>query len=262
MLRQSVFIGIDFSLKSPAICIFYNGKYIWLSHCSKIEKPKKETQIQLEVAGLNNVNMKFQDELLTGTDYSTVDASNMANYRNHSNKMINMILNTLNKIPTAYDIYIGFEGYSFNSFSNSNNIIDIVAATTTFKNKLMDKLVDTLKHDIIIDIIAPVTLKQFAGYSKFDKVDLFDVFTGDYSYIKEKWVKEITNDNDKRIVKGKPSVFKLDYNDKDLSGQFHDYCLNLNINRSVKKIKIPKPIDDMIDAYFTCCWLKSKYSKS
>jgi hypothetical protein len=260
MNTNQVYIGIDFSPKSPAICIHYNGKYKWLSYCSKIEKPKKESNIQLEVSNLTDVNMKFQDDLLTGTDYSSNDIASIYNYRNNANKIVNMIINELNKIKFKYELYIGFEGYSFNSFSNSNNIIDIVAATTTLKNKIIDKLTDGLKLKINIDIIAPVTLKQFAGYSKFDKVDLFDIFISDYSYIKEKWSKEINNDNEKRVLKNKPSVFKLNYDDKDLKGEFHTYCLNLELNRSVKNIKVPKPIDDMIDSYFVCCWLKSRYS--
>jgi hypothetical protein len=260
MNKNQVYIGIDFSPKSPAICVYNDTKYKWLSYCTKIEKPKKESLIQLEVSDLNDVNMKFQDELLIGTDYSSNDIASINNYRNNANKIVNMIINELNKIKNKTEIFIGFEGYSFNSFSNSNNIIDIVAATTTLKNKIIDKLKDSLELNINIDIIAPITLKQFAGYSKFDKVDLFDIFTSNYDYIKEKWSKEIKADYEKKVLKGKTSVFKLDYNDNSVNGEFHSYCLNLDLNRSVKKIKVPKPIDDMIDAYFVCCWLKSKYS--
>lgn len=259
--NKEVFIGIDFSLKSPAICIYHNNHYQWLSHCSKIDRPKKDSKIQLEISELPDVHMEFQDELLTGNDYSSNDSANITNYRNHADEMLKLILNKLNNIKGKPKLIIGFEGYSFNSFSSSNNIIDIVAATTTFKNKILDKLKVELKYNLEVEIIAPATLKKFAGYSKFDKVDLFDIFNHDYTYILDKWTNEIQKDKEKRINKGKESVFNLNYIDKDLSGPFYSYCLNLELNRNLKKIKVPKPIDDMIDAYFVCNWLRSKTSK-
>ena len=144
-----------------------------------------------------------------------------------------------------------------NSFSNSNNIIDIVSATTTFKIALINFFENC---EFTLDIIAPIKLKQMAGYSKWDKVDLFDVFTGEYSHIREKWEDAIQKDYDKKVAKGKPSVFNWDFQDNELSGEFYDFCMNYEINRDIKKPKVPKPVDDMIDAYFVCCWLRSKFS--
>jgi len=255
---KHIFIGIDFSLKSPAICIYKDGTYKWLSHCSKVEKPKKDIVIQEDVASLSDVSMRYQDELLTGTDYSTKDAANMANYRLHASELMVLIIDELkDENWKECEFHFGFEGYSFNSFSQSNNIIDIVAATTSFKNLLMDTL---SKGNYTVDIMAPISIQQYAGYSKLDKVDMFDVFTGQQDFVKEKWAEAIAKDFEKKVAKNKPSVFKWDYLDEDSNGAFHDYCCSYEINRDVKKPKVPKPIDDMIDAYFICCLLREKFS--
>jgi len=255
---KKVFIGIDFSLKSPAICIFKDGCYKWLSQCSKVEKPKKDIITQDEVKDLSDVFIIYQDELLTGTDYSTRDSADIINYRRHASVLMTLLLGEItDKELKTCEFHFGFEGYSFNSFSNSNNIIDIVAATTTFKNKIHDVFADT---KYTVDIMAPISIKQFAGYSKFDKVDMFDIFTGQQDYVKEKWADVISKDYEKKVAKGKPSVFKWDYNDVGLNGPFYEYCCSYEINRSVKKPKVPKPIDDMIDAYFVCCLLKANFS--
>ena len=82
---NTIYIGIDFSLKSPAICIYKDGQYKWLSHCSKVQKPKKDTKTQEDIAALNDVDIIFQDELLTGTDYTTTHWANIQNYRTHAN---------------------------------------------------------------------------------------------------------------------------------------------------------------------------------
>jgi len=261
---NKIFIGIDFSLKSPAICILRNGQYKWLSHCSKVDKPKSEVKIQEDVALLNDVTMNYQAKFVTGNNYSTSDYANFTNYREHAQQLANLIGEELKDISMEESsIHIGFEGFSFNSFSNSNNIIDIVAATTTFKNLLRDVIDSHIKTSakFTIDIVAPIVLKQYAGYSKFDKVDMFDIFTGQYEFIKLKWADAISKDFEKKASKGKPSVFNLNYHDSKLKGSFYNYCCLHEINRSVKKPRVPKPIDDMIDAYFCCCWLAQNYSK-
>jgi len=254
---KQIFIGIDFSLKSPAICIYKNGHYKWLSHCSKVESPKKEVIIQEDVALLSDVNMLYQDDLLLGTDYSSNDRANMSNYRNHASELMSILISEISyKEMNECSFHFGFEGYSFNSFSQSNNIIDIVAATTTFKNTIYDIFHDT---EFSVDIMAPISIKQYAGYSKLDKVDMFDIFTCQQHFVKEKWAEAIEKDFEKKGAKGKPSVFKWDYLDEGVNGDFHTYCSSHEINRYVKKPKVPKPIDDMIDAYFICCLLREKF---
>lgn len=252
---NNIYIGIDFSLKSPAICIYRDGTYKWLSNCSKVEKPKKETKIQEEVASLSDVNLIYQSELIEGTDYSSSDFADMQNYRNHADTILSLIIEEFKDINyDDYQFIIGFEGYSFNSFTRSDNIINIVAATSIMKDRLMSH--QAWKERYSINVIAPINIKQLAGYAKFDKVDMFDVFTGNYNDIKEKWSVAIENDHDKRVAKGKKSVFTWNWADADLKGPFYEYCQQHHIERNVKKPKVPKPIDDMIDAYFVCCYLR------
>lgn len=255
---QQIFIGIDFSLKSPAICILQNNEYTWLSHCSKIEKPKKNVKYQEDIESLKNVKMTYHSGLLSGNDYSSNDFTDILNYRTHADTLIKMIKRKLPKIKSSCIIHIAYEGYSFNSFSRSDNIIDIVAATSIFKDKLITFL-ELNEYEYTIDIAAPIILKKFAGYSKFDKVDMFQIFTGQIELVKEHWNEAIQKDYDKKVLKGKPSVFKFDYHDDllNVNNPFYKYCMELELDYTLKKVNIPKPIDDMIDSYFACNWIKS-----
>ena len=260
-IMKKIYIGIDYSLKSPGVCIFHNGNYKWISHCSKVTKPKKDIKTQEDVRQLSDVDMSFHGELLSGTDYTSSDFADMMNYRQHAKSLFDMIISHLPEDHLSnYQFHIGYEGYSFNSFSRSNNIMNIAAATTTFKNLIMDHFWSPGLNHNTIDIVSPKKIKSFVGYGKFDKVDFFDIFCGEYNHIEEKWSDAIEKDHERKVRKGKPSVFNFDWKDEDLSGDFHTFCLDYEINRSVKKPKVPKPIDDMVDGYFVCCLLKDKFS--
>lgn len=255
-ITDKIYIGIDFSLKSPAVCIFKNNTYTWLSVCDRVTKPKRDIIIQDEVRQLNDIIMSYNNDMVEGNCYTSKHNALFSNSLNISNKLLDLIFNEFKDIDlTKVEFNIGFEGYSFNSFSSSNNIIDIVTATTIFKDKLLDRL-DGYKYSI--EIIAPISIKKYAGYSKFTKVDMFDIFTNRENLVKSRWSDAIKKDYEKKILKNKDSVFKWNYSDNNLKGSFYEYCINLELKRTVKSVKVPKPIDDMIDAYFVCCYLKDK----
>jgi hypothetical protein len=113
-----------------------------------------------------------------------------------------------------------FEGVSYGSNGGTNNLIDMAAAAAIFKYKILEEFGD-MCHNIVT--VAPSTIKKHAGKGNMGKRDLWDVFVEN----------------------------RLD--DKKLGNlEFFDYVKTLEINKSV-----PKPLDDLVDAYFLVMYLSS-----
>lgn len=244
---KHIYIGIDYSLKSPAVCIYKDGKYKWLSYPKALEK-KPELKRQEEVSTLKDVELIFQNNQQTEDTYSRNEFAKITHYREQAHAIINMIDKEISN-SSKTTIHIGFEGYSFGSASN--NLIDIVGATTTIKALIIEL---NKWKDFTLDVYSPKAIKKLAGYGSYDKTDLFDVFINEYRFIREKYKTQIEKD--------KKGNFRLSYVDENLSGEFHRHCSNLEINRNVKKVKIPKPIDDLIDAYFISKCLRESYPEA
>jgi hypothetical protein len=244
-----IIIGIDYSLKSPAVCIFKDNKYNWISYPTASDK-KPELKRQEEVGILKDINLLFQPNIQSESTYTKNEFAKISHYRAQAHAILNMIKgNFTTKELKESTFHIGFEGYSFGS--PSNNLIDIIGATTALKTLLIET---QLFNTFTLDVFSPKAIKKLAGYGSYDKADLFDVFIGEYRFISEKYKEQIAKD--------KKGNFHLDYCDNILSGDFHKHCQNLTINRAVKKVKIPKPIDDLIDAYFIARCLAGSYLKA
>ena len=201
-------MGVDYSINSPAICIFRDNRYFWLSQ-PKPEKSKKALGIQMQVAALDEITLVFQPIITDTESYSKNDILKLSKYNFVAENLVEQLAFALgpdeNKI-----IDVGFEGYSFGS--NSNNLIDIVTATTCFKTKFLS----TISNNKDMRVFAPSTIKKHAGGGRLKKRDLFDVF-----------------------VENRLQDENLEKTD------FWKYCSKLEIGQ-----KVPKPLDDLIDAYF------------
>ena len=109
-------------------------------------------------------------------------------------------------------VVIAFEGSSYGSSGGTNNIIDMAAGAAILKMELMSRL---KVHDMMT--VAPSTIKKHAGKGNMKKDEL--------------WVKFLDNVlNDSALENS--SLLK--------------YC-KTNIGETKK---VPKPLDDLVDAYF------------
>ena len=121
----------------------------------------------------------------------------------------------INAIEIAGDdspFVIAFEGSSYGSSSGTNNIIDMAAGAAILKMELMSRLK-------VLDMmtIAPSTIKKHAGKGNMKKDEL--------------WVKFLDN-----VL-----------NDSVLENQSLLGFCKTNIGETKK---VPKPLDDLVDAYF------------
>ena len=210
------FVTIDFSLNSPGICLFNNKskEYHFISYLKK-NGSKKAIKIQEELSLLKDVTLVFQPDFEKESDYSSVELAKIRRYDIMSNDIINLILQ--HSFPE--DGYtIAFEGVSYGSSAGTNNIIDMAAAASILKIKLLK----CLKPEDILTI-APATIKKHAGKGNMNKRVLWDVFT--------------ENRTDEDFLE---------------ETKFWDFSKNLEVGKSV-----PKPFDDLVDAFYLNSLIRS-----
>lgn len=212
-MNNDIIIGVDYSINSPAICIYKNNNYQWVSYTIP-NKTKKDRLLQDELSKLSDINIKINNYIIPEENYENTDVYKVIKYDIQAGTLLQLLKYSLGVINQNNNIKLAFEGYSFGSrFQKTDNIIDISAATTLFKKYVLNEI---LTSNEMYKVISPKTIKMLAGNGKLDKRQLFDIFI---------------NNN---------------LNDIDLEKScFWQYCKTLKIGK-----KVPSPIDDMIDSYF------------
>ena len=161
-------IGIDFSLTSPAICVYKNNKYSFISFFNDGGKDWKKSKSK---------TYRYHNELSDIIDIipytRKIDDSN---YRNEQKtKMFDafMIVNIIiDKIKTIIDddVIIGLEGFSYGSISSST--LDLAM----YNSFLRMKLIENFGSDVL-NIISPTEGKKMLfGKGNAKKEDMIQSF--------------------------------------------------------------------------------------
>lgn len=209
-------VAIDFSLNSPGIVIRKKDKLDFISYIKAGIGTKAETRMQEELAMLDDIILEFQPIFTTSKDFSDKEISKLQRFITMANDMILLIEQ---HVSVKDPIIFGFEGVSYGSGGGgTNNLIDLAAAAAIFKYCLLQKFKNP-KTNIVT--VAPTTIKKHAGSGRLKKRELWDVFI---------------NNNLNDPLLNQNSVW--------------DFARNLEIGA-----KVPKPFDDLIDAYFLASYL-------
>jgi hypothetical protein len=146
------------------------------------------------------------------TNTENYSKSEMIKVQRHMKTADDIINFILDITKTTKDYVVAFEGSSYGSSSGTNNIIDMAAGAAILKMEMMSRLE-------VLDMmtIAPSTIKKHAGKGNMKKDEL--------------WIKFLENVLNDRELKNSSLLA---------------FCKN-NIGE-VKKV--PKPMDDLVDAYF------------
>lgn len=205
-----VFIGIDFSLTSAGVCIRENDKLTWLNFANNIKIDNKPFEHHRIIQEFDNVYIGNYERIVPKTDYSDICAYKLRNAVLLANTLIpELFVNIQNK---ESEVKIAFEGFAYGSKGNS--FIDLILYNTIVKQKI--------KEFFGTDIItyAPTEIKKyFSGKGNAGKDLMFESFI---------------NSEDKILKDSK----------------IRKYCQSLELKTDKKgKLIIPKPFDDLIDAY-------------
>ena len=204
------FVAVDFSLNSPGICI-YNDKSKKYHFISYI-KPNTGTKSE----------QKFQEELGMLKDVTLIHQPDFSREEGYSDgelakvkrydRMADEIINLIMQNSHEGDGFlVSFEGTSYGSKMGTNNMIDMAAGAAILKLKMLK----ALKPDDLLTI-APTTIKKFAGKGNMNKLELFFAF-------------QENRINDQSLLKS----------------EFFGLVSALDCGK-----KIPKPLDDLVDAFF------------
>lgn len=226
-----IYIGIDISKISTALCIEKNNKTFLYSYTTK-----KPNNIWIKDTS-DYINYRFIEYNYKDIDdYSEREMMKLDNFENVSNLIINDIFDNINILD---NIYIGIEGFSFNS--NAGPIIDLVELTTLIKHKIKRNI----KGMINISIVSPLTLKSITC----------DIVYG-HKYITKgkRVIKKI------KVIQGPNGKKGKDFDKKDMFNALIDSNLeiplktHLNENKEIflKNKELPKPMDDIVDSIMLC----------
>ncbi len=216
------YVSVDFSLNSPGIFIYQEetNKYHFISYIKEGQGTKKERAWQEDISHLNGVTLINQPNWIKQGE--DYSSVELAKIRRYA-KTADDIINLITDITKTKKQYIiSFEGTSFGSKMGTNNIIDMAAGAAILKERMLSQL-----EILDIQTIAPTTIKKHAGKGNMNKSQLWDAF--------------LSNVLEDKVLAKHPLL---------------DFC--------VKEIgpskKIPKPFDDLVDAYFLTHFVRAKMS--
>lgn len=206
------YIGIDFSLNSPGICVqLPNGKYqfisffnfgnrIWGSH-----KTPKSFKVHKELSESDTIIAIPYYRNITSDDFVQKEREKL----DDGKSIAELISNFLDSLYGTQNVKVALEGFSYGSKGNS--FIDIVQYNTFLRSKL----IETYTSDNIY-IMQPKHVKKHAGNGNANKHLMVSAFQNNVL-------------NDKDLVKTK----------------FWKWLSKQNFND-----KIPSPVSDLVDSYF------------
>ena len=212
------YVSVDFSLNSPGICIFNTESNT--HHYISYVKPGLGTKKEQKLQ--EDIGLLDDVTLIYQEDWKTTfgdySKNELARVRRYMATADAIINIILNVTKSKQDYIVAFEGTSYGSKMGTNNIIDMAAGAAILKEQMITQL-----HVKDILTVAPTTIKKFAGKGNMNKLQLFEAYQ--------------QNVNDDPILARSP---------------LHSMVKNLEIGK-----KIPKPLDDLVDAYFLVTYVSN-----
>jgi hypothetical protein len=161
-------IGIDFSLTSPAICVYKNDSYSFISFFNDNGKDWKKSKSKL---------YRYHNELCDIIDVipytRKIDDSNYRNEQKTKMEDALMIVNLIiEKLKTIIDedVIIGLEGFSYGSISSST--LDLAMYNSFLRMKLIENFGSN-----VLNIISPTEGKKMLfGKGNAKKEDMIKSF--------------------------------------------------------------------------------------
>ena len=212
------YVSVDFSLNSPGICIFNTESNT--HHYISYVKPGLGTKKEQKLQ--EDISLLSDVTLVYQQDWKTTfgdySKNELAKVRRYMATADQIINIILGITKTKNDYIIAFEGTSYGSKMGTNNIIDMAAGAAILKEQMISQL-----HVKDILTVAPTTIKKFAGKGNMNKLQLFEAYQ--------------QNVNDDPILARSP---------------LYSMIKDLEIGK-----KIPKPLDDLVDAYFLVTYVSN-----
>jgi len=212
------YIGIDFSISSPAFCVLKDEEYSWGSltrtdrTSESLRKSKDKPYAILD--GDPSIDLFFLTKKEMPEEYSARERVKIDYFQD----IVDVFWYHIEPFLDDEEIYIAMEGLSF--ASNGNALIDISMATALVRKKIVDRIGSSRFY-----VFPPTAIKKFAGKGNLKKDEMY------YA-----------------LVKKSPEV----------GGNFSHFTDIISAHSSswiTKSNQVNKPIDDLVDASWICLFL-------
>ncbi len=212
------YIGIDFSISSPAFCVLKDAEYSWGSltrtdrTSDSLKKSKDKPYAILD--GDPSIDLFFLTKKEMPEEYSARERVKIDYFQD----IVDVFWYHIEPFLDDEEIYIAMEGLSF--ASNGNALIDISMATALVRKKIVDRIGSSRFY-----VFPPTAIKKFAGKGNLKKDEMYHA-----------------------LVKKSPEV----------GGNFSHFTDIISAHSSswiTKSNQVNKPIDDLVDASWICLFL-------
>lgn len=232
------FIGIDPSLISTAIVV--NGEII--NYCRESTATTKKGLAKWFKSAEQYCQYSFI-EYRSFDNYSDGEIIKLKDYDLITDKIIDDILYRINPLE---ETWVGIEGYNFGA--QVGDLIDLVTFSTLLRKKLFDKVTEN------IEVLSPTSLKLES--CKFS----YEPIRKEVGKRKIKIVEEYRNPMGipgGKFTKREMCLAIID--NKNIDDKWSTYIKS--IEKEIMEVKnVPKPHEDINDAWFLYHILKKKYS--
>lgn len=174
-----IFIGIDFSISSPAVCINDDNKFSYYS----LYRPGKLTK--KEVIGIDvlkefkNLSLNINKPIVESKNYQLRETNNLIEAEFLTDSIIEYIQNNIHNKK----VKICIEGFSYGSISN--RALELSGYNYLLRHKL-------LKNGYNFSIYSPKTIKAVAGNGNYNKEQIAESYL---SIIDDDKLRIFLNDN-------------------------------------------------------------------
>ena len=161
------FVGIDFSINSPAFCCFKDGRYYWGSltrsdrSSSSLLKNQKKPFFVLDSEP--DFSLIFLDKADLPSEYSQKERIKITYFMD----IVDSLWTEITRIMGDSEFYVAMEGLSFSS--NGNALIDISMATALLRKRI----IDTVGVEKFY-VFSPTSIKKFALKGNAKKDELYE----------------------------------------------------------------------------------------
>ena len=217
-------VTVDFSLNSPGICIWQSdtNRYHFISYLKPNSGTKAEQRRQEEIEAFSDVSLIHQPDWKASV--GDYSKNEFAKIIRYKTTAEHLIKLITGITQTTEDYHIAFEGSSYGSKMGTNNIIDMAAGAAILKEQMISKL--EVKNLLTV---APTTIKKHAGKGNMNKTAL--------------WMAFLNNVCESPELANSP---------------LYKYC----VSEIGEVKKVPKPFDDLVDAWFLNHYLAAKLGEN
>lgn len=163
------FIGIDFSINSPGMCIINGDTYNWISFFNVGEKPIENFLQQKKIPKGNQPHLTIsQMEYCKAIPYNRRKPSDdyIVDSRNKLEDACRLADLIIDNLPEEGHVWL--EGYSYGSKGNS--FIDLIFFNAILRSKIYEKT------NLTLSIASPSQVKKFAGIGNASKEKMQEFF--------------------------------------------------------------------------------------